>query len=236
VAYALTINQRQSLGIELKAEPGSNLKPVLTLMEPNTCGSSSSLDIRGCGYGDPQFTDRMIATLSAIDPGVYPVWIEGDDGTQGAFSLKLIPGPPLDLPPANDGCTGAITLQQNTTLTGDTRPASNDSVGASCGLPYGANGEDADDVVYKLTLANAQTVNITVTPDPTEGQLFRPLVYLEGPGTTACNGGGSNKGCQIAQSYGGATTLSVANLAAGTYYVWVDGAGLSSGKFTIRWQ
>ena len=56
------------------------------------------------------------------------------------------------------------------------------------------------------------------------------------PGTAACNGGGANKGCQIAQSYGGATTLSLANLAAGTYYVWVDGAGLSSGKFTIRWQ
>jgi hypothetical protein len=236
VVYSLVINQKQSLGIDLRAEPGSNLKPVLTLMQPATCSSTSPSDIKGCGYGDPQYPDRMVATLPSIDPGVYPIWIEGDDGTQGAFSLKLVPGPALTVAPVNDACLGAIALTQGVSVTGDTRAATNNSMGTTCGLPYGANGEEAEDVVYRITLASAQTVNLSVTPDATEGQLFRPLVYLEGPGTSACNGGGANKGCNIAQSYGGSATLSVPNLAAGTYFVWVDGAGLSSGKFTIRWQ
>jgi hypothetical protein len=174
-------------------------------------------------------------TIPVIDPGLYPVWVEGDDGTQGAFSLKLSPGPPLETAPVNDGCALATTLVPGVNATGDTRAASNDSYG-TCGLPYGANGEDARDVVYKMVLAAAQNVTVTVTPDATEGQLFRPVVYLEGPGIASCQGGGANKGCQIAQAYGGAATLSLANLAAGTYYVWVDGAGLSGGKFTIRWQ
>jgi hypothetical protein len=235
VAYSLQITQRQSLGVELKAEPGSALKPVLTLRDPGTCSSVSPLDIMGCGWGDPQFTDRLLTTIPVIDPGTYPVWIEGDDGTQGAFSLKFSPGPPLETVPANDTCAGAIALQSGVTVTGDTRAASHDSIG-TCGLPDGANGEDGNDVAYRMVLAAAQNVTITVTPDATEGQLFRPVVYVEGPGAASCLGGGANKSCQIAQTYGGAVTLSLSNLAAGTYYVWVDGAGLSGGKFNIRWQ
>lgn len=235
VAFSLTVSQRQSLAVELRAEPGSALKPVLSLMLPGTCASGNPVDIAACGWSDPQFSDRALFTIPVIPAGTWPLWVEGDDGTQGAFSLKLSPGPPLDVVPANDACAGAVTLQPGVLVTGDTRAAGGDAFG-TCNQPTGANGEYGPDVVYKLVLAAAQNVTVTVTPDATEGQLFRPVVYVEGPGTGACAGQGVTRGCQIAPAYGNATTLSLPNLSAGTYYVWVDGAGLSGGKFTIRWQ
>lgn len=235
IVYSLVLNTRQSLGVELRADPGSALKPVLSLLAPTTCTSNLWSDVVTCGWGDPQLSDRMLLTIPVLEPGVYPLWVEGDEGSQGAFSLRLSPGPPMDSAPANDACSLPQVLTPGVTLTGDTRAAGNDSSG-SCGLPYDANGEHAPDVVYKFVLASAQTVGLTVTPDATAGQLFRPVVYVEGPGTLSCSGGGAVKGCQLAQAYGGAVTVSMPNLAAGTYYVWVDGAGLSGGKFTIRWQ
>jgi len=102
--------------------------------------------------------------------------------------------------------------------------------------PLGASGEDAPDVLYQFTIATAQSVTAEVIPDAAEGQLLRPVVYVRGPGSLSCSSTLplDQKGCAVASAYGGTATLMLPNLAPGTYYLWVDGAGLGSGKFAVK--
>jgi hypothetical protein len=71
-----------------------------------------------------------------------------------------------------------------------------------------------------------------VVPDPTEGLLFRPVVYVRA-GVCSLT---SPNGCVTAPGYGGTASLTLPNLPMGNYAVTVDGAGMSSGKFTIKLQ
>jgi hypothetical protein len=127
------------------------------------------------------------------------------------------------------------SLSSASATAGDTRGASNDDEGG-CGFPFGENGENAPDVVYHLTVNTPQTVTVTVTPDPMTGALFRPVVYVRAPGQCTDVVPPTPLGCQVATDYGQSASVTLPNLAPGTYNVWVDGAGLSSGGFSIRIQ
>ncbi len=237
VVYEVTLTSAQSLSVDLKAPTGSALLPVATLRAPNACTSVVSTDQVACVFAaDPQFPDRSVYTVPNLAPGTYSLWVSGDYGSQGPFSLRLTSGPPI-LPPANDICSiGQLPLLvQNAPLVGDTRAATNNDYAAGCGLPALADGYLASDVGYRFSLLTAQTVTLSVTPDVAEGQLFRPVVYVRA-GSAGCSPSLAAKGCAAAASYGGTATLTLNNLAAGTYTVLVDGAGYSSGKFTIKLQ
>ncbi len=229
--YEVTLPIRQSLSIDLKAATGSALKPVATL-RGNGCASVNPIDELACAWGDTQLTDRAVYTVPSLDAGTYYLWVSGDDGSQGPFSLKLSTGAPL-VPPTNDQCasSGLPTLIPNLFLDGDTRAAANDAVATGCGLPYGGDGAQGPDVAFRFSLVNSSTsVTISVYPDPIEGQLFRPVLYVRASGCFST----VTKGCAVAASYGGTATLNLNGLPAGSYTAWVDGAGQSSGKFTIK--
>lgn len=237
VVYELSVPTRQSVGIEVKALAGSSIRPVVTLRAPGQCADTQLSSELICAWNDSQFVDRVALTLPDVPAGDYPLWVDGDVGSQGAFSLRLTPGPVISRP-LNDNCStvGQVpSLVLGTAVTGDTRGAAGDDQG-SCALAPGANGESAPDVVYKLVLATAKSVVVTVTPDVNEGQLFRPVVYVRGPGLGSCEEPQQLKACGAATTYGGQAAISVPNLSAGTYYVWVDGAGLSGGKFSLKVQ
>jgi hypothetical protein len=238
VVYEVSLANRGSLSVDLKAANGSGLKPVATLRAPNGCASTALNDHLACVFADPQFLERAVYTLPDLDAGSYFLWVSGDDGSQGPFSLRLATGASIALP-LNDQCYGNSqlpTLTPGVPVDGDTRAASDDdSAGSSCSLPFGADGSGANDVAFRFALATAQTVVLSVTPDPSEGQLFRPVIYVRA-GQTTCSSQSANRGCIGAGAYGGTATLTLNNLAAGTYTAWVDGAGQSSGKFTIRMQ
>lgn len=238
VVYGLTLGERRAVAVDLRAAGGSSLRPAAQLRPPGSCGVSVLGGDLGCAVSDPDFPDRVAGWVPALDPGTYPLWIEGAQGTQGPFTLRLVAAPPL-APPVNDACGSQTlpTLAAGVTQTGDTRAAANDDASDGCGLPPGSAGTSAPDLVWKLSLLSTQTVTITVTPEPgLEGQLFRPVVTVRGPGLPACGTASATKACQAAQGYGQPVSLTVPNLASGTYLVWVDGAGVSSGKFTIRVQ
>jgi hypothetical protein len=237
VVYEIAVPSLQSLALDLQAAAGSTLLPVMALRRPGACPSGAPTDELVCGFGDPEFSDRAVYNLPALDPGSYFLWVDGDLGSQGAFSLRASLGPPV-APPVNDDCFGTpVLLQPRVGVSGDTRGAANDSMG-DCGPLPGVSGEAARDVVFEIDLAAAQTVAITVTPDLTDGSLFRPAVYVRGPGAMACSSflAADQKGCAVATAYGQPVSLTVPNLPAGTYSVWVDGAGLSSGKFTLKYE
>ena len=231
VVYEVTLPIRQSLSIDLKAATGSALKPVATL-RANGCTSINPNDELACAWGDTQLTERAVYTVPALDAGTYYLWVSGDDGSQGPFSLKLSAGPTL-AQPANDACasTGLPALVPNVFLEGDTRAAANDSAAVGCGLPFGADGAQGNDVVFRFSLVNpAPSLTLSVYPDPLEGQLLRPVIYVRSASCFST----LSKGCAVAASYGGPATLTLNNLPGGAYTVWVDGAGQSSGKFTIK--
>lgn len=236
VVYSLALPTWQSLSVDLQAQPGS-LRPVVTLRVPGQCSSLSSSHEVFCVWGDSQAPERAVFNVPKLAPGIYYLWVDGDHATQGPFTVRVGLGPPV-LTPRNDDCYSAMpVLGLNAALPGDTRAAANDSRGA-CGtsLPDGAG---APDVVYQFNLTgSAPTTTLTVTPDPQEGALFRPVVYVRGPGSAVCpsTAAGDQRGCQAAPTYGGQAVLTLGKLPAGSYYLWVDGAAQSSGKFSVKLQ
>lgn len=236
VVYTLDVPVKQALAIDLTAPSGSNLRPIFALRPPQKCASNATFDNLVCAWDDPQLLSRTVLTLPEVAPGIYSLWIEGDGSTQGDFSLRVVASPPAPLPD-NDWC-GAMnvpSLVAGQPVNGDTRNAADDDQGR-CGLTYGANGETAPDVVYKVTLVQAGPLKVTVTPDATTGALFRPVVYVRAPGSCSSGTLAAAVGCGVAANYGDAVTVNLGTQPAGTYSVWVDGAGLSSGTFSIRLQ
>ena len=127
-------------------------------------------------------------------------------------------------PPANDDCTGAITLLQTTTCTptnGTTVGATESLAAITCGT---ALGYADDDVWYKFV---ANTVNPTIEVTGLSG--FDAVVDLR---SGACNG--TNIACADLL-YNGTETINATGLTIGaTYYVRVYDYDLASpGTFTI---
>jgi hypothetical protein len=235
VVYAIEVPSKQSLGIDVTSAVGSALYPVLTLRRPGGCSGATAADTLLCAWSDPHYPNRAVYSLGSVEPGTYYLWVDGDFTTYGPFSLRVALGAPVAAP-TNDDCQGTIpTLVPGVALTGDTRSAVNHSSG-SCSALVGASGELASDVVYRFVLAAPQSVTLQVVPDSAEGSLLRPAVYVRGPDAAACGSAGDQVACQVATNYGGTATLNLPSLAAGTYHVWIDGAGFGSGKFTIKLQ
>jgi hypothetical protein len=240
VVYMLDVPQTQAIAIDVEAAMGSQLKPIFALHAMGSC-DGNILDEAVCVFPDPSLPARDVLVLPSVPAGQYALWIEGDEATQGDFTLRVTSGPPATAPSMNDQCSSSIvlpSLSSASSQTGDTRAANNDDEGG-CGYDVGDNGELGDDVVYHLNITQMQTVTITVTPDQMTGALFRPLIYVRAPGqcaTPAMAPPPMPIGCGLAPDYGQSAQVTLENLAPGTYNVWVDGAGLSSGAFSIRIQ
>jgi len=236
VVYSIDVPVKQALAIDVQAPAGSALLPVFSLRPPMKCASNGLLDNLDCAWGDPQHTNRTVLNLPEVEPGRYSLWVEGDGATQGAFTLRVVTSPPVQ-PPENDWCGSTFipTLSPGVPVSGDTRAALDDSAGG-CGGVSGANGEYARDVLYRFSLSQSQSVKVTVTPDPMTGALYRPLVYVKGPSMCASTAASATLGCAAAANLGESAVLNLGTLAAGTYSLWVDGAGLSSGSFSVRLQ
>lgn len=237
VAYTFTLASRQAVSFDARALPGSRLLPVLTLKPAGPCVITSLLPLNSCGFSDLQVPDRAVAVVPALSAGTYTLWVSGDLATQGPFSLRLTTGPALS-PPPNDACNsvgGLLAFNVGGTAAGDTRAAGNTTEG-HCGFPLGANGELAGDVAYTFLIVTATpSLSITVQPDAVAGTLMRPVIYVRGgaAANNACTFNGPNLGCQAAPDFGAPATLTLTNVQPGTYTLWVDGAGLSAGSFSV---
>lgn len=237
VVYELDIPTQSSLSLDVQATSGSPLQPVLYVDRAGTCGAPAAGERLFCSWPDLQTPGRVVRTLGSVSPGKYFIWVDGDLTSSGAFQLKASLGPSVP-PPVNDSCGSAILLPgPGTLITGDTRSA-DDSTWGAC-LPYlTGSGEGAGDVAFTFTLSAPKTVTLTATPDPLDGKLFRPALYVRGPHPDACEVDNTNQqvGCAVAPALGSAATLSLNNLPAGTWSVWVDGVGQTTGKFTFSIQ
>lgn len=228
VVYAVSVggSAPRSITVDLHAATQGFL-PVVSLRDALSCQSPGPDMAPHCAWADALFSDRLTLTWPAVSPGLHYLWVEGDAYSLGDYSLRLEPGDAI-APAPNDTCANAALLDQ--TSAGDTRGATNGAQ-EQCGFFLGSNGEDAPDVAFKVTLLASRALSVTVTPDPTDGKLFRPVVYIR----SGCGPTGVRVApCQMAPGYGMPVTVTTPTLAPGTYIIWVDGAGFSSGRFTIR--
>ncbi len=236
VVYQLDLTAEHSLAIDVKAAPGSSLKPVLALRN-NQCASSATNDQVFCVWADALFPDRIAFATGRLVPGRYHLWVDGDYTSVGDFQLTARLGAPVATP-TNDDCTNPLPLKPLVAgVTGDTRSASNSTRGV-CQPLDGQSGEYAGDVAYSFSIATPRQVTVTVVPDAVEGAQFRPVVYVRGPTAATCASlqPQDQVKCGAASTYGGTVVLALGTLPTGDYTVWVDGAGPSRGKFTIAIQ
>ncbi len=144
----------------------------------------------------------------------------------GPFTIAVSTAPDL---PKNDTCSGAITLTlagttPSATTTGDTTNASDDGSSIGCG-------GTGPDLVWAVTTTTAQMITATATPTGV-GSTLRPVVYLR---RTACGStaSGDQLACGQNLTAGQPATAVTGGVPPGTYWIWVDGYGGTSGAFTL---
>ncbi|MBI5543481.1 MAG: hypothetical protein HY901_06300, partial [Deltaproteobacteria bacterium] len=197
----------------------SNTNPILYLWAQ--CDPQAAENELDCAYswgGTATLLGRRLAE------GRYFLWVDQKAGEEGPFELAVDvtvpPASPCSAPVLVDLSTGHAVVDGSTVNTANTTQ----------GLCGGKLGNDA---VFQLTLAQRQRLKVLVTPHP-DSLDYSPTVYLRG---TDCpdEAAAMQLACAKGAVPGDSVALEVKNLAAGTYYLWVDGAVPSQvGDFEVR--
>jgi hypothetical protein len=157
--------------------------------------------------------------IGALPVGTYYLWIDGVSGTAGDYSINAT----LTNPLPGDHCTNTAPL----TFSGGTATASGTTAGTySDGNGTCATGT-APDVIYSFTTSSVQEFQVTVS---TSTGTYQPAVFLRSASCTT----GTQVGCAFASALGGSASLNIGALPAGTYYLWIDGVGGTSGAYSIN--
>jgi hypothetical protein len=220
LVYELTLQTEQTVDIELLPDSGSALDPILYVRStcdadsaevPNSCAASS--------VGNP-----ATVTFPRLAAGTYYVWVDGAQSTKGPFSLNVTTHDPSSAP-ANDVCDGEVLdlSSGSASVTEETTAANNDTTG-TCADSSGA------DLVYQVTTGQPGKLTVAVAPDSATSSSFKPVVYVR----DLCGSAADVNELTCAHGAAGATATAVINaLPAGTYYIFVDGADGTFGRFTL---
>lgn len=227
VMFSYTLTQARDVTVSVTPTgPSPTFWPVLSIR--NACANAATNAEVACV--SPNASMQARATLVNQPAGTYVVWVDSAALTSGPFQLEVVTAAPTP-PPANDSCSSpqALVFAANVaTVSGSTLQAANDNfpfdVSPTCSPSGKQNGRD---VVYSFSLAAPQDVAIDVTPTATS--LLRPSLYVR-KGTCTSQLLGDELVCL--ERVGPARTV-LTNLAAGTYFLFVDGAGGSAGDFTL---
>ncbi len=188
-------------------------------------------------------TTSETCTLQLPLPGTYHARLYG----AAAYAGVELTGSYTEtnpVPPTNDGCDAAEALvfdaegvaraQGDTTLAGNSNASGDAS--PSCSPSARASGND---VVYRLTLTETRSIQVTVTPWDTR---LAPVVYLRESGSCASPSAATELACgaTVAETSGPAE-LFYPELPPGEYFLWVDGGAYRSsggpasfGRFGLR--
>ncbi len=230
VVYSLNLIAPRQVGIHVTPQSGSQLRPVVYLRQPNACASEELQDQLGCAEAAQQGASVTLDSPS-LPAGLYYLWVDGAQGTAGAFDLNVeLAAPPP--PPANDMCPGAITLALASgpvTVTGTTVSAGDDAH-LSCTIPSGAF---SPDVVYTIVLPTEQALAIDLTASA--GSQLRPIFALRDQASCGSNSLNDELACAWDDSQTiQRTVLTLPDVPAGTYALWVEGDSSTQGDFSLR--
>lgn len=207
--FAVTLSTTQDLVVT--ATGTGTLNPALALRR-SPCATGAQLSCFNVGTTD---SETLIARSLAA--GTYYVIVERVGPAVGTVTVRATLSPPSP-PPANDTCAAprAITFPQGSTTTSfsiDTSLAT-DSTSASCNTE-----PNSPEAVYSLTLSSSRRVSVTATASA--GTNTDAVLYLR---SAACDeASGVEVACNDAAPPGPDSLSEV--LAAGTYYLFVEGFG-----------
>jgi hypothetical protein len=227
VVFSYTLTQARDVTVSVTPTgPSPTYWPVVSVR--NGCGNGAANAELACV--SPNASLQARATLVNQPPGTYTVWVDSAAATAGPFQLEVVTAPPTP-PPSNDSCATALALPFTGNVaaaSGSTLQAANDNapfdVSPTCSSTARQNGRD---VVFSFSLTAPQDVAIDVTP--TAGSLLRPVLYVR---RASCTSQLLADELVCLERVGPARTV-LTNLPAGPYFVFVDGAGGSSGAFTL---
>ncbi len=230
VVYAFDVTAPRDAAIVVTPTAGSTLRPVLYVRK-TSCTSQLLGDELVC----LERLGEARTTLTNLAAGRYYVWVDGTAGTSGGFTLSVTLSGPTP-PPANDNCPGApLVFAGNTaTVTGTTVGATNSNatidLAPTCGPEFYPR-KFGRDLVYQVTLTAPQDLDIRVAP--ASGSAVVPAVYVRAPGQCTSFSPGYELGCMSAPS-ATSVNLYLPNLAAGTYFLFVDSSTPDAGGFVLE--
>ncbi|MDX2015320.1 MAG: hypothetical protein SFW67_34325 [Myxococcaceae bacterium] len=227
VVFSYTLTQARDVTVSITPTgPSPTFWPVLSIR--NACSNGAGNAELACV--SPNASLQARASLVNQPAGTYTVWVDSAATTAGPFQLEVVTAPPT-LPPSNDSCASPLALAfagNVASASGSTVQAANDSApfepSPTCSATARQNGRD---VVYSFSLAAPQDVAIEVTPSA--GSLLRPVLYVR---RASCTTQLLADELVCLERVGPARAV-LTNLAAGTYFVFVDGAGGSAGAFSL---
>jgi hypothetical protein len=161
-----------------------------------------------CSYGSP-----ASARTYRLAPGTYVLVVEGPSYVEVDYTLTVTFEPPSD-PPAGDLCSSAIAVTPGTPYSG-TLVGAEDDLSIECSFR-------APDVVHRFSLATASDVTVEANGGRS---------YLSTAVSTACPipSGMRSLGCVS----GLPARARLRNLAAGDYFVIVEGTRAGSYDLTV---
>ncbi len=228
VAYTLTTQSPQDLRFE--AKPSAGFQPVLSVRGPGGCGAVNELTCArsyGTGLG-------ATAALYNAAPGTYVVWVGGQSGSSGAFTLEATVAAASGTA-ANDTCASPTALAFSADVakvSGNTALATNgNAVGdasPSCHAPAVSTGKD---LVYTYELTSPKDVKLTAI-STTPG--FSPVVYVRKSGACASTALADQLACTATPDPVRPSVTRLFNQPPGVYSVWVDGYNGSAGTFDLE--
>jgi hypothetical protein len=227
VVFSYTLTQPRDVVVAVTPTgPTPTFEPVVSVRA--SCADGSRTGELACV--SPLAPTAARAVLVNQPAGTYTVWVDSARDTAGPFQLEVTTSAPTP-PPANDSCAAPELLVFNgdvATVSGSTAQASNSNfagdVSPTCAPSAKQSGRD---VVYAFTLAQAQDVTLTVSP--ASGSALTPALYVR-RATCASQLLADEVFCD---TRAGPVEARLTSLPAGTYFVFVDSSGGTSGAFTL---
>ncbi len=215
VVYSFTVGQGKNVAVSLSA-PDGGLDPAVYVRR--SCESTAAADELACNEG--------AFTLTNLDAGTYYLWVDGLNGTFGAFDLSVsvsdfAPPPPNDVC-FSDGGTGATVVPPDGGNVAGTLAGATTHIASSCGAA------GSPDVAYTITLG--QTSDLVATVSTTD-LTMQPVVFIR----PDCSTNGFELACAAATAAGRSATATALNLMPGTYAIWVESV-TTSAPFTLGVQ
>ncbi len=213
LVYSFTVTTGQSVSAVLT--PSSTFRGALMLEGPSTtCSSATEYDcFNGAANGS-----TVTLSGTSLTAGTYYLWVDGATGASGSFSLSVTLSGGSSA--TGDNCAGPIPItfiSGSASFTGTNVGAVHDST-STCG----GSGPDR---VYSFTVSGTRTLAATVTPTSTS---LQPVIYLKSGTCSAtaaeltCSGNGTSTSFTINQT-----------VTTGTYYLWIDGFGGTTGAYSV---
>jgi hypothetical protein len=219
LAYQFQLTTAQDVQVDVQANPGSNLLPMIFVGPAAQC----TADGNGppCGFTQTRQASLFLPNQPAgtyflwVDTGTYPTpdGFGTPIGQPGAFTATVQLAAPTTQSTAV--CPGAALTLPATGIMG-TNIGSAEAFADACMVP--GNSGPAPSVEYRLTVPSKQQLTVTVTPTPSS-PLLQPGIFLGDSAGCVANG----LGCSAALAPGLPAQLVVPELAAGTYALVVTG-------------